>query len=120
MMSRNVKFDKQADTLNVRMSRLQVIVNSYHFRSGKALKDRSEFTLRAGDSLMRSIDKGLANSKSGIVVISKAFIEKKWPEYELRGLITLEMASKNNKVIPVWYGVSRDEVMAFSPTLARG
>ena len=77
-----------------------------------------EFTLRAGDSLMRSIDKGLANSKSGIVVISKAFIEKKWPEYELRGLITLEMASKNNKVIPVWYGVSRDEVMAFSPTLA--
>jgi len=37
-MSRNVKFDKQADTLNVRMSRLQVIVNSYHFRSGKASK----------------------------------------------------------------------------------
>jgi len=77
-----------------------------------------EFTLRAGNSLMRSIDKGLANSKSGIVVISRAFIEKKWPEYELRGLITIEMSGKNNKVIPVWYGVSHDEVMAFSPTLA--
>jgi TIR domain len=77
-----------------------------------------EFTLKAGDSLMRSIDKGLAHSKSGVVVISRAFIEKKWPEYELRGLITLEMSSKNNKVIPVWYGVSHDEVMAFSPTLA--
>jgi hypothetical protein len=77
-----------------------------------------ELTLKAGDSLMRSIDKGLANSKSGIVVISRAFIEKKWPEYELRGLITLEMSGKNSKVIPVWYGVSHDEVMAFSPTLA--
>ncbi|GAC1498623.1 MAG: hypothetical protein NVS2B14_12280 [Chamaesiphon sp.] len=77
-----------------------------------------EFTLRAGDSLMRSIDKGLANSENGIVVISKAFIEKKWPEYELRGLITLEMSGKNNKVIPVWHGVNHDEVMAFSPTLA--
>jgi hypothetical protein len=77
-----------------------------------------EFTLRAGDSLSRSIDKGLASSKNGVVVISKAFIEKKWPEYELRGLITLEMASKDNKVIPVWHGVSHDEVMSFSPTLA--
>jgi TIR domain len=77
-----------------------------------------EFTLRAGDSLSRSIDKGLANSKNGVVVISKAFIKKKWPEYELRGLITLEMASRDNKVIPVWYCVSHDEVMSFSPTLA--
>ena len=53
-----------------------------------------QFTLRAGDSLLRSIDKGLANSKSGIVVISKAFIEKKWPEYELRGLMTRERRVK--------------------------
>src|SRR5437764_13923646 len=77
-----------------------------------------QFTLRAGDSLLRSIDKGLANSKSGIVVISRAFIEKQWPEYELRGLMTREMAGKSNKVIPIWYGVSHDEVMASSPTLA--
>jgi TIR domain len=77
-----------------------------------------EFTLRAGDSLSRSIDKGWVNSKNGVVVISKAFIDKKWPEYELQGLITLEMASKDKKVIPIWFGVSHDEVRSFSPTFA--
>src|SRR6266478_2516917 len=46
-----------------------------------------EFSLEEGDSLTRSIDKGLANSKFGVLIISKAFIKKKWPEYEMRGLV---------------------------------
>jgi hypothetical protein len=46
-----------------------------------------EFTLRLGDSLRRSIDKGLVSSNFGLVVISQNFIKKKWPEYELNGLI---------------------------------
>lgn len=56
----------------------------------EALKDLGvkvwydEFTLQPGDSLSRSIDKGLAKSKFGVVVLSKHFIKKPWPEYELR------------------------------------
>ncbi len=42
--------------------------------------------LKIGDSLSRSIDKGLANAKFGVVVLSKAYISKPWPEYELKGL----------------------------------
>jgi hypothetical protein len=42
-----------------------------------------EFSLSIGDSISRSIDSGLANSKYGLVVISESFIRKKWPEYEL-------------------------------------
>ena len=45
-----------------------------------------EFSLSAGDSLSRSIDKGLARSRFGIVVLSNSFLQKRWPEYELRGL----------------------------------
>jgi len=45
-------------------------------------------------------------------------MEKQWPEYELRGLITLEIASKENRIIPVWHGVSFSEVVAYSPSLA--
>ena len=33
--------------------------------------------MKIGDSLRRKIDKGLANSKFGIVVISKSFIKKR-------------------------------------------
>jgi len=46
-----------------------------------------EFSLRLGDSLSASIDKGLAGSRYGIVVLSKAFIAKRWPQRELQGLV---------------------------------
>jgi hypothetical protein len=39
-----------------------------------------EFTQTLGDSLRREIDHGLANSCFGIVVLSKYFFEKDWPQ----------------------------------------
>lgn len=41
-----------------------------------------ELSLSIGDSLSRSIDKGLENSNFGIVVLSPAFFSKNWPEYK--------------------------------------
>jgi hypothetical protein len=60
-----------------------------------------EFTLRPEDSISRSIDKGILGSLCGLVVISPKFIEKNWPEYELRGLTTREM-SGSSVLIPIW------------------
>src|SRR3990172_4215133 len=37
-----------------------------------------EFELTVGDSLRQSIDRGLATSRYGIVVLSKAFLAKNW------------------------------------------
>lgn len=76
-----------------------------------------EFSLRLGDSLSKSIDQGLAQSRYGIVVLSQAFIGKAWPDYELRGLIAREIAS-GRVILPLWHGVTRDDVLRFSPTLA--
>jgi hypothetical protein len=50
-----------------------------------------EFSLKLGDSLSASIDRGLASSRYGIVVLSKAFIAKRWPQRELQGLVAREM-----------------------------
>jgi hypothetical protein len=76
-----------------------------------------EFALELGDSISRSIDKGLTASVYGLVVISPSFIRKPWPEYELRGLVSREV--KEDKVIlPIWHGVTREQVVAFSPTIA--
>jgi hypothetical protein len=55
-----------------------------------------EFTLRLGDSLRKSIDRGLSSSRFGLIVISQHFIKKKWPEYELNGLISREIALSND------------------------
>jgi TIR domain len=76
-----------------------------------------EFSLELGDSISRSIDKGLAESKYGLVVVSDTFIRKKWPEYELRGLISREIGQEK-VILPIWHGVTRDQVVAFSPPLA--
>ncbi|WP_273854690.1 toll/interleukin-1 receptor domain-containing protein [Serratia liquefaciens] len=76
-----------------------------------------EFSLQWGDSLRRSIDKGLANSRFGVVVLSKAFVQKRWTEYELNGLVAAEIEG-SKRVLPIWHEISKLEVMKFSPTLA--
>lgn len=77
-----------------------------------------EFTLEVGDSLSRSIDNGLANSRYGVVVISSSFIQKQWPERELRGLVAREVEEEQKVILPIWFGVTKQEVIHFSPTLA--
>ena len=47
-----------------------------------------EFELRIGDSLRRKIDKGVATSKFGLIVLSEMFFKKGWTNYELDGLVT--------------------------------
>lgn len=76
-----------------------------------------EFSMQWGDSLRRSIDRGLANSKYGVIVISSSFISKKWPAYELDGLIAREIEG-GKVVLPIWHKVTKSEVMKYSPTLA--
>ncbi|MGE5702945.1 MAG: toll/interleukin-1 receptor domain-containing protein, partial [Clostridia bacterium] len=75
------------------------------------------FTLKVGDRLSRSIDRGLANSNFGIVVISKAFIKKNWTEYELQGLVSKELG-RSKVILPIWHDITREDILKFSPTLA--
>lgn len=76
-----------------------------------------EFELRVGDSLRHSIDRGLVNSRYGIVVLSTAFFAKSWPQYELNGLTAREMEGRR-VILPVWHQVTKVDVLQFSPTLA--
>ena len=76
-----------------------------------------EFTLKVGDSLRRSIDRGLGASKFGVVVLSDSFFKKEWPARELDGLVAREAAGRT-RILPIWHKVSKDDVLAYSPTLA--
>ena len=76
-----------------------------------------EFELKIGDSLRRKIDKGLANSKFGVVVLSKSFIKKGWANYELDGIIT-KSVSGQQVVLPIWHDITKQEVIDYSPSLA--
>lgn len=76
-----------------------------------------EFELRIGDSLRRKIDSGLANSRFGVVVLSEAFFEKGWPNYELDGLVTRGVSGEQ-LILPIWHKISKAQVVQFSPSLA--
>lgn len=73
--------------------------------------------LKVGDSLRRKIDEGIAHSRFGLVVLSRAFFKKGWPSYELDGLVTLSVSGKQ-VLLPIWHDISKDEVMSQSPSLA--
>ncbi|WP_123040157.1 DUF1883 domain-containing protein [Cohnella candidum] len=76
-----------------------------------------EFELRIGDSLRRKIDKGLARSKFGIVVLSPYFISKGWTNYELDGIITKAVTGEQ-VILPIWHNITKKEVIDYSPSLA--
>jgi hypothetical protein len=76
-----------------------------------------EYELTIGDSLLKKINEGLASSDYGVVVLSPAFFQKKWPQAELDGLFALEGTSRK-MILPVWKDVSEPEVKKFSPILA--
>lgn len=76
-----------------------------------------EMTLRIGDSLRQKIDKGLANSRVGLVVLSPSFIAKGWTNYELDGIVT-RTVSGEQVLLPIWHKITKQQVVDYSPSLA--
>jgi hypothetical protein len=76
-----------------------------------------KFTLRVGSSLRESIDLGLSKSRFGIVVLSHSFFSKNWPPKELNGLFARQ-ANGNDIILPVWHGITKDDLLEYSPLLA--
>jgi hypothetical protein len=76
-----------------------------------------EFTLRIGDSLRQKIDKGLARSRVGLVVLSPSFVAKGWTNYELDGIVTRAISGEQ-LLLPIWHNITKQEVIDFSPSLA--
>ncbi len=76
-----------------------------------------EFELKIGDSIRHSIDKGLSDSRFGIVILSPSFFTKQWPVMEL-DTITANEKHGHLRLLPVWHNVTADDVARFSPILA--
>ncbi|MCP4677317.1 MAG: toll/interleukin-1 receptor domain-containing protein [Deltaproteobacteria bacterium] len=75
-----------------------------------------EFSLQIGDSLNEAVNEGLASSRYGLVIISPAFIAKRWPRNELNALFSLD--ETGNSILPIWHQVSAADVAEFNPVLA--
>lgn len=73
--------------------------------------------LEWGKSLRAQIDNGIKRSKYAILVLSKNFFAKKWPQRELDGILAKEDITGASP-LPIWYNISHADVYEFSPTLA--
>jgi len=91
------------------------LANELRYRNVNVWYD--QFTLKLGDSLRQKIDEGLRDSRYGIVVLSKAFFSKNWPQLELDGLVSKEVEGEK-VILPIWHGVTRNEVAQYSPILS--
>lgn len=77
-----------------------------------------EMVISVGDSLRESIDRGLARSRFGAVIFSKQFFAKRWPSYELNGLVSREIQGRK-VILPVWHPeLTIQELISYSPTMA--
>ena len=73
--------------------------------------------LKIGDQIRTSLEKGLINSRYGIVLISKNYLDKYWTNQELNSLYELEEHGIK-KILPIMIDVSHDEIKKKSLFLA--
>jgi hypothetical protein len=77
-----------------------------------------EYELVLGDSLRGKIADGLRHSRVGVVILSRSFFSRRWPQWELDGLTARQIAGESNVILPVWHDVDLDDVRSYSPPLA--
>jgi hypothetical protein len=77
-----------------------------------------EFSLKVGDNLRDKIEKGLKECRKCIVILSPNFFSNGgWTKKEFDSVFTREILEQKNLVLPVWYGVGKQEVYDYSPSL---
>lgn len=78
-----------------------------------------EYSLKVGESLRASIERGLKETKKCVVVLSPHFLSNKgWGKAEFDSIYTREIIEKQNVILPVWHNVDANEVYQYSPRLA--
>ena len=78
-----------------------------------------QFSLKVGDSLRESIERGIKEARTCVVVLSKNFFSNAgWTKAEFDSIYTKEIVEKKRVMLPVWHDVSRDQVYEYSPRLA--
>jgi hypothetical protein len=77
-----------------------------------------EFSLRPGMSIRESIDAGLRESKRCVIVLSPNFLGNPgWGKAEFNAAINKHIYSGGNVIIPIWHGVTREQVAEYSPLI---
>lgn len=76
-----------------------------------------EYSLRVGDSLTESIDRGIRESPKCVLILSPHFFENSgWTKAEFKAVMNRHI-QEGAIILPVWHDVTRDDVYAYSSFL---
>jgi len=77
-----------------------------------------EFSLTVGANLRESIESGLKKCRKCILILSPHFFSNGgWTKKEFDSIFTREILEERQLVLPVWYGVTKQAVYDYSPSL---
>lgn len=77
--------------------------------------DRTNISL--GEEIFETIEEGIQKSSFGVFILSKNFIEKKWPMHELDLFLKKEQLNKRNNILPIFYDISKEIINEKIPEL---
>lgn len=77
-----------------------------------------EYSLKVGDSLRESIERGIKVCRKCIVILTPRFLSNNgWTKVEFNSVFSKQIIEQNNVVLPVWHRVTKQQVYDYSPTL---
>ncbi|MET0464966.1 MAG: toll/interleukin-1 receptor domain-containing protein, partial [Chitinophagaceae bacterium] len=77
-----------------------------------------EFSLKVGDNLRTTIEKGLKECKKCILILSQHFIGNNgWTKTEFDSIFTRQLLEQTDLILPVWVNVTKKDVYEYSPSL---
>jgi hypothetical protein len=78
-----------------------------------------DFNLRPGDNLRQTIEDGLRKCRQCVLLVTKELLSNEaWAKVEFDAIFSREVSEKRKIIVPVWVDVTRNEVDAFSMSLA--
>ncbi len=79
----------------------------------------SGFELKPGDHIMESINRGIAQSRYGLVILSPNFLNlaKFWTQFEIERLLQSEIEGRKI-ILTVWFNVTESDIRLFAPRVA--
>ena len=77
-----------------------------------------EFSLTVGANLRTAIESGIKDCHRCILILSPAFLSNSgWTKREFDSVFSREVLEGEGLVLPVWHGVSKEQVYEYSASL---
>jgi TIR domain len=78
-----------------------------------------QYSLQVGDSLRRSIEKGLQECPKCVVILTQNFLNNSgWTRVEYDSIFTRELVERRRVILPVRHNVTTADIYKYSPILA--